>query len=140
EFDALAKDRGDSADHGELKRSVNAVLQMLDGYRGQSILIATTNYDSLLDPAVWRRFDETIHFDLPNIEQIKRLLSLKLSSVRRKFEPTDTKLATLFKGMSHADIERVIRRAIKEMVLQGREFLEMQHLQSALAREHRSQK
>lgn len=140
EFDALTKDRGDSADHGELKRSVNAVLQMLDGYRGQSILIATTNYDSLLDPAVWRRFDETIHFDLPNTEQVKRLLSLKLSGVRREFEPTDTKLATLFKGMSHADIERVIRRAIKEMVLQGREFLEMQHLQSALAREHHSQK
>ncbi|MEO6422875.1 MAG: AAA family ATPase [Candidatus Nitrotoga sp.] len=41
------------------------MLQMLDGYRGQSILIATTNYDSLLDPPVWRRFDETIHFDLP---------------------------------------------------------------------------
>ena len=140
EFDALTKDRGDSADHGELKRSVNAVLQMLDGYRGQSILIATTNYDSLLDPAVWRRFDETIHFDLPNIEQIKRLLSFKLSGVRRQFEPTDTKLATLFKGMSHADIERVIRRAIKEMVLQGREFLEIQHLQSALTREYRTQK
>ena len=35
EFDALAKDRGDTADHGELKRSVNAVLQMLDGYRGK---------------------------------------------------------------------------------------------------------
>ena len=136
EFDALTKDRGDSADHGELKRSVNAVLQMLDGYRGQSILIATTNYDSLLDPAVWRRFDETILFDLPNTEQVKRLLSLKLSGVRRNFEPTDTKLATLFKGMSHADIERVIRRAIKEMILQGREFLEVQHLQSALAREH----
>ncbi|MEO6422874.1 MAG: hypothetical protein ABIR84_09405 [Candidatus Nitrotoga sp.] len=74
-----------------------------------------------------------------NIEQIKRLLSLKLSGVRRKFEPIDTKLATLLKGMSHADIERVIWRAIKEMVLQGREFLEIQHLQSALAREHRSQ-
>ena len=30
EFDALAKERGDSAEHGELKRVVNAVLQMLD--------------------------------------------------------------------------------------------------------------
>lgn len=139
EFDAVAKDRGDSADHGELKRSVNAVLQMMDGYRGQSILIATTNYDSLLDHAVWRRFDEIISFDMPNTEQVKRLLSLKLSGVRRKFEPSDTKLATMFKGMSHADIERVLRRAIKEMVLQGREFLEKRHLESALAREHRVQ-
>ena len=139
EFDAITKDRGDSADHGELKRSVNAVLQMMDSYRGQSILIATTNYESLLDKAVWRRFDETIQFDMPDLEQIKRLLSIKLSGVRRNFEPSDTKIASLFKGMSHADIERVLRRAVKEMVLGGKEFLEKQHLAAGLAREYKMQ-
>ena len=139
EFDAITKDRGDSADHGELKRAVNAVLQMMDSYRGKSILIATTNYESLLDKAVWRRFDETLQFDMPDSEQIKRLLSLKLSGVRRNFEPSDTKIASLFKGMSHADIERVLRRAVKEMVLGGKEFLEKQHLATGLAREHKMQ-
>lgn len=139
EFDALTKDRGDSADHGELKRSVNAVLQMMDGYRGNSILIATTNYESLLDKAVWRRFDEIIKFDMPNLEQIKRLLAMKLAGVRCNFEPADTLIASLFKGMAHADIERVLRRAVKEMILSGREFLEKPHLESALAREHRVQ-
>ncbi len=139
EFDALTKDRGDSADHGELKRSVNAVLQMMDGYRGPSILIATTNYESLLDKAVWRRFDEAIKFEMPNVEQIKRLLAMKLSGVRRNFEPSDTSIATLFKGMAHADIERVLRRAVKDMVLTGREFLEKAHLDAALAREHKLQ-
>ena len=139
EFDALTKDRGDSADHGELKRSVNAVLQMLDGYRGNSILIATTNYESLLDKAIWRRFDEVVKFDMPNLEQIKRLLAMKLGGVRRNFEPGDSQVASLFKGMAHADIERVLRRAVKEMVLSGREFLERSHLDGALAREHRPQ-
>lgn len=137
EFDALVKDRGDASDHGELKRSVNAVLQMMDGYRGESLLIATTNYESLLDRAVWRRFDEVVSFDMPNLEQIKRLLSLKLSGVRRNFEPTDVKIATLFKGMSPADIERVLRRAIKDMVLSRREFLEKSHLDAAMLREHK---
>ena len=139
EFDALTKDRGDSADHGELKRSVNAVLQMMDGYRGNSILIATTNYESLLDKAVWRRFDEIIKFEKPNLEQINRLLAMKLAGVRRNFEPADTQIASLFKGMAHADIERVLRRAVKEMILSGCEFLERSHLDSALAREHRVQ-
>lgn len=139
EFDALTKDRGDSADHGELKRAVNAVLQMMDGYRGNSILIATTNYESLLDKAIWRRFDEVIKFDMPNVEQIKRLLAMKLGGVRRSFEPTDMQIASMFKGMSHADIERVLRRAVKEMILSGREFLEKSHLDAALAREHRIQ-
>ena len=137
EFDALTKDRGDSADHGELKRSVNAVLQMMDGYRGESILIATTNYESLLDKAVWRRFDEVLRFELPSLEQIKRLLSLKLSGIRRNFEADDGQVASQFKGMSHADIERVLRRAVKEMILSGREFLEKAHVDTALAREYR---
>ncbi len=139
EFDALSKDRGDSADHGELKRSVNAVLQMLDGYRGESILIATTNYQSLLDQAVWRRFDEVLRFELPNLEQIKRLLALKLSGVRRSFQADDTQLASHFKGFSHADIERVLRRAVKEMILSNREFLDKTHIETALAREYRQQ-
>jgi AAA+ superfamily predicted ATPase len=112
---------------------------MMDGYRGNSILIATTNYESLLDKAVWRRFDEIIKFDMPNLEQIKRLLAMKLAGVRRNFEPADTEIASLFEGMAHADIERVLRRAIKEMILSGREFLEKPHLDSALAREHRVQ-
>jgi SpoVK/Ycf46/Vps4 family AAA+-type ATPase len=137
EFDALTKDRGDAADHGELKRSVNAVLQMLDGYRGESILIATTNYETLLDPAVWRRFDEVIRFDLPNTRQIRQLLELKLSGIRRNFDIDDEGLPKLFKGFSHADIERVLRRAIKEMILSSREFLEITHLKDALAREYR---
>lgn len=137
EFDALTKDRGDSADHGELKRSVNAVLQMMDGYRGESILIATTNYETLLDKAVWRRFDEVVRFEMPSLDQIKRLLAVKLSGIRRNFEPDDGQVASLFKGMSHADIERVLRRAVKEMILSGREFLEKNHLDAALAREYR---
>lgn len=137
EFDALTKDRGDSADHGELKRSVNAVLQMMDGYRGESILIATTNYETLLDKAVWRRFDKVICFEMPNLEQIKRLLALKLSGIRRNFEPDDGHVASQFKGMSHADIERVLRRAVKEMILSGREFLEKSHIDTALSREYR---
>ncbi|MEW6694173.1 MAG: ATP-binding protein [Pseudomonadota bacterium] len=137
EFDALTKDRGDSADHGELKRSVNAVLQMMDGYRGESILVATTNYETLLDKAVWRRFDEVVRFEMPNLEQIKRLLTLKLSGIRRNFEVDDAQVASLFKGMSHADIERVLRRAVKEMILSGREFMEKSHLDTALAREYR---
>lgn len=137
EFDALTKDRGDSADHGELKRSVNAVLQMMDGYRGESILIATTNYESLLDRAVWRRFDEVIRFELPNQKQIRRLLSLKLSGIRRNFDIDDNRIVSLFDEMSHADIERILRRAIKDMILSANEFLEVKHLDAALAREYR---
>lgn len=76
EFDALGKERDDASDHGELKRVVNAFIQMLDGYGGKSLLIAATNHDHILDSAVWRRFDEVLIFDLPNIEHLRRLISI----------------------------------------------------------------
>lgn len=137
EVDALTKDRGDSADHGELKRAVNAVLQMMDGYRGASLLIATTNYESIIDRAVWRRFDETLRFDLPDDSQIVQLLGLKLAGVRRNFELEDQRVRGLFAGLSHSDIERVLRRSVKDKVLAGDEFLERHHIESARAREQR---
>lgn len=135
EVDALTKDRGDGADHGELKRAVNAVLQMMDGYRGPSLLIATTNYESIIDRAVWRRFDETLRFDKPDDKQIVQLLTLKLAGVRRNFEPEDDRVRGMFAGLSHSDIERVLRRAIKDKVLAGDEFLERRHIEAARARE-----
>lgn len=136
EFDALAKERADEADHGELKRVVNAFLQMIDGYEGKSLLVAATNHERILDSAVWRRFDEVLVFEPPNLEQVKRLLQVKLRGLRREFEADDARIVGLFKGMAHADVERVLRRAAKDMVLSGKEFLSERHLQTAIRREN----
>lgn len=135
EFDALAKERADEAEHGELRRVVNAVLQMMDAYTGRSVLIAATNHEGILDLAVWRRFEEVLVFEPPNLEQLRRLLALKLRGVRREFEVEDTTVTALFKGMTHADVERVLRRAIKDMVLAGQEFLTVRLLETAARRE-----
>lgn len=135
EFDALAKERADEADHGELKRVVNAFLQMLDAYEGKSLLVAATNHERILDSAVWRRFDEVLVFEPPNLEQLRRLLSIKLRGLRREFEIEDARIAGLFNGMSHADVERVLRRAAKDMILSGKEFLSERHLKAAIRRE-----
>lgn len=135
EFDALAKERADQAEHGELRRVVNAVLQMMDAYVGRSVLIAATNHEAMLDVAVWRRFEEVLLFEPPNLEQLRRLLALKLRGVRREFDVEDPAVTALFKGMTHADVERVLRRAIKDMVLAGQEFLTLRHVETALRRE-----
>jgi len=135
EFDALGKERDDAAEHGELKRVVNAFIQMLDSFEGKSLLIAATNHDQILDSAVWRRFDEVLVFDLPNIEQLRRLLSVKLRGLRREFEIEDAEFVSQLKGMSHADVERVLRRAAKDMIFSGKEFLSERHVQSAIRRE-----
>ncbi|OGG45157.1 MAG: AAA family ATPase [Candidatus Handelsmanbacteria bacterium RIFCSPLOWO2_12_FULL_64_10] len=135
EFDALAKERADESEHGELRRVVNAVLQMMDAYAGRSVLIAATNHETILDLAVWRRFEEVLVFEPPNLEQLCRLLTMKLRGVRREFDVEQSEITALFKDMTHADVERVLRRAIKEMVLAGHEFLCVRHLDSAARRE-----
>ncbi len=98
--------------------------------------IATTNYETILDKAIWRRFDEIVRFEMPNLEQIKRLLKLKLSGIPYDFNINHSQITSLFKGMSHADIERILKRAIKEMILSDSNSMQKRHLNVALAREY----
>jgi len=135
EFDALGKEREDSTEHGELKRVVNAVLQMLDAYNGKSLIIAATNHEKMLDYAIWRRFEEVLLFEIPTPEELRLLLHIKLRGVRRNFDTEDDLILSFFSNKAHADIERVLRRAIKEMILGGEEFLEVRHINKAIERE-----
>ncbi len=131
EFDALGKERADAAEHGELKRVVNTFLQMLDGFSGPSLIIAATNHENILDSAIWRRFEEVLSLEYPTVAQTKSLLSIKLRGVRRDFEYTK-QVTDLFKKTSHADIERILKRSIKDMLLDGEEFLNLEHIRNAL--------
>ncbi|MDD1611171.1 MAG: ATP-binding protein, partial [Methylococcaceae bacterium] len=51
EFDVIGKNRDDSHEHVEIKRVVNNFLQMLDNFKGDSIILAATNHQNMLDPA-----------------------------------------------------------------------------------------
>lgn len=79
EFDALAKMRDDPHEVGEIKRVVNTLLQNLDSRAGTGLTIAITNHDGLLDPAVWRRFENHIRIEVPDqrtrIEMLETFLA-----------------------------------------------------------------
>ena len=136
EFDALGKGREDNFEHGELRRAVNNILQMLEDYNGHSIIIAATNHEGILDAAVWRRFEEVLLLQPPTRPQLARLLKLKLRGVRRDFDTAEFATRDCFIGASHADVERIARRAVKEMVLEGgRMILEIRHMEIACQRE-----
>jgi AAA+ superfamily predicted ATPase len=103
---------------------------------GSSLILAATNHEKILDSAIWRRFDEAIEFPLPDDKQLVDILTLKLRGIRRQFDIDDKEIIQEFKGKSGADIERVIRRAAKRMILRGQEFLTIKELKSALLREN----
>jgi hypothetical protein len=54
---------------------------------------------------------------------VRRLLELKTRAIRSDLPLADSSFVNRFSGMTHADVERVVVRAIKNMVLKGREFL-----------------
>lgn len=66
EVDALASARGNERDVGELQRVVVSLLQNIDALEHNVVLIAATNHDRLLDPAVWRRFAFQLPMPLPD--------------------------------------------------------------------------
>jgi len=135
EFDAIGKEREDETEHGELRRVVSALLQMMDSYRGESLLVAASNHEGMLDRALWRRFDEVLKLDRPGPCEIVALLQAKLRGVRRDFDAEGGEVAESLIGLSHADIERVVIRAIKTTVLSGREFVSKGAILKALERE-----
>jgi SpoVK/Ycf46/Vps4 family AAA+-type ATPase len=116
EFDAIGKKRDDVEEHGELKRVVNAFLQMLDSFRGPAITIAATNHEKLLDSALWRRFDEVVMFQPPNEPEIAELLERYLRQIGTEGVDLAASASTLL-GSSHADVKRVAEDAIKFCLL-----------------------
>ena len=74
EFDAIGSQRGLTNDVGEIRRILNSFLQMLEQDRSHSLVIAATNHPGILDPALFRRFDDILHYDLPDKVQIAKLL------------------------------------------------------------------
>lgn len=66
EFDALASARGNERDIGELQRVVIALLQNIDALSDNTVLLAASNHEKLLDPAVWRRFPFQLPLPLPD--------------------------------------------------------------------------
>ena len=117
EFDAVAKRRDDDRDVGELKRLVTVLLQTIDEWPATSLLVAATNHPDILDPAVWRRFEHILKFNMPSVELIDRyLVNHDIESELSK------KLAPLLDGMSFAIINRILNFSKKNEVLRNVPF------------------
>jgi len=109
EFDAIAKLRGDTQELGELKRVVNSFLQNLDTLGRESIIVAATNHEGLLDAAVWRRFTYRLSLQLPNTGQRLCMWRDFLSPVAFP-KAQMSALVDLSEGLSGSDIQEISTR------------------------------
>lgn len=110
ELDAVAKRRDDATEIGELKRLVTVLLQEIDDWRSDGLLLAATNHPDLLDPAVWRRFDVKIEFPLPDVFAIQKAVPRFLDDAPVGQDILAVLMAA-FEGLSFSDIERSLMKA-----------------------------
>lgn len=131
EFDALGKARDDPSEHGEIKRVITAFLQMLDAFRGPSVLIAATNHEQLLDPALWRRFDEILTLPRPTVHQSRQLLRHRLRGVKHAGLDIDASASRL-RGKPHSAVEKVAWDAVRYAILEDRDDVTSRDLERAV--------
>jgi len=119
EFDAIAKKRDDNNELGELKRVVTTLLQNFDNMPPNVLLIAATNHQHLLDPAIWRRFNVTITLDLPTDQQRACLIEKLIYKYNLDSKLDINLLTKITEGMSGALIEELMVAAAKKHLIEG---------------------
>ncbi|MCY4076752.1 MAG: ATP-binding protein [Acidobacteria bacterium] len=120
EFDAIGSQRGLPNDVGEIRRILNSFLQMIEQERSHSLVIAATNHPAILDSALFRRFDDILHYELPDRPQIVRLLKTRLSAAAGARVRWGS-LAQLAAGLSYAEVTRAANEVLKDALIHSRD-------------------
>lgn len=121
EFDAIGSKRDQDNDVGEMRRVVNTFLQLLEQDNSSSLIIAATNNISLLDEALFRRFDDVIFYENPDKVQIKLLIKNKLAILEAELNLSE--ITEMAYGLSHSEISRACEDSIKEVVLSDKKAI-----------------
>ena len=132
EFDYVAKTRT-SDEHAAVKRAVNTLLKAIDEIslvEHGVLLIAATNHPSLLDSAVWRRFDKIVEFPEPSETVRRKIFEITLSRIPGEYDIDE--LVRLTDGFTGAEVKLVVREAVLSALVKGRKNISMEDLVKAV--------
>lgn len=132
ELDFVAKART-SDENAAIKRAVNTLLKAIDEIslvEHGVLLIAATNHPRMLDSAAWRRFDEIVHFPLPDLDMRKNILDIVTKHIEGDMDTAE--IAALTEGYSGSDLRMVIREAVLSALLTERKVLTQKDLLDAV--------
>jgi SpoVK/Ycf46/Vps4 family AAA+-type ATPase len=131
EFDAIGGQRSAANDVGEVRRILNSFLVMIEEDSSTSLILAATNHPEMLDYALFRRFDDVIEYELPDADQIAKILASRLGH----FAPANmdfTPIAVEAVGLSQAGVTRAAQEAVKNAVMHDRDQIEVEELKTLL--------
>jgi SpoVK/Ycf46/Vps4 family AAA+-type ATPase len=132
EFDAIGARRSAKNDVGEIRRVLNSFLQFLENDHSDSLIVAATNHPELLDPALFRRFDDVIAYTLPDCEVAESILKTRLAMFDT--ELIDWRVAVSeADGLSQGELSRASDEAAKRAILDDRTAVTNDDLTASIA-------
>lgn len=117
EFDAVAKERGDVHESGEIKRVVNSLLMQIDDLPSSVVVVVASNHSELLDRAVWRRFQLKLELTIPDSKAIRAWFVRLEDRLAAPIGVPIAKLITEFVGRSFSDLTEFSEDVARRMVL-----------------------
>lgn len=131
EFDAIGAMRANTNDVGEIRRVLNSFLQFLEQDDSESLIVAATNLEDMLDDALFRRFDDVIRYQLPTEHDLYDLIANRLAA----FQIDRVHLQSFAReavGLSHAEVCRACAEAAKVAVLNDHRRIQTGDLERAI--------
>jgi SpoVK/Ycf46/Vps4 family AAA+-type ATPase len=139
EFDAIGGERTLENDVGEMRRVLNSFLQFIEQDISDSRIVAATNSPKLLDRALFRRFDDVLYFELPSIQERRRLIEKVLAMFKPPALAWKT-ILTQSDGLSQSEIDQACKDAIKQTILNDESAVNASLLQQMFKERQRSKK
>ena len=140
EIDAVGRQRGAGLGGGndEREQTLNQLLVEMDGFNDNSgiIVIAATNRDDVLDPALLRagRFDRKITVSLPDVKGREAIFKVHSRNKKVSSEVNFENLSKRTVGFSGADIENIMNEAAILAVRNNKEEITVSDIDEAIDR------
>lgn len=118
EFDAIAKERGDQHETGEIKRVVSTLLLLVDELPSHVVVVGASNHPELLDRAVHRRFEMHLTLPMPDHAQRAAYFEFFLAQLPAPGGHSARRLADATDGASFSRLRDLVLDIRRRIVLE----------------------